>query len=87
MTGDFRAFFEAVRRAAREHGVTMHVVCGVTRDGSGGQVRVASHGTTLFEEKDAQFMERCVDTMTESLETTLTRLAAKYEGDAPQYLN
>ena len=76
MTGDFAAFFEEVHRAAKKYGISAHLVCGVATDGTCGQVKVASNGHHNFDEKkNAQFIERCVEAMSDSTDATLTRLA------------
>ena len=41
MSANFKAFFEAVQRAAREHGVAAHAVCAAVR-GTGANVQVGS---------------------------------------------
>ena len=85
MTGDFAQFFNEVRRAAEKYGIKAHLICGVASDGAGGQVKVASNGHHTFDKKNEQFIERCVDAMEESVDSTLARLA---DGDAPpQYLS
>lgn len=89
MTEDFRAFFDLVQKAAEDHGIGALIVCGVTLDGTGSNVRVASSGFTRFESKDEKFHERCIDAMGESLDLTLARLGGfeDDEGPAPQFVN
>ena len=85
MTEDFTQFFSEVRRAADKYGIKAHLICGVAADGTGGQVKVASNGHHTFDRKNEKFIERCVDAMEESLDSTLARLA---DGDGPpQYLS
>ncbi len=87
MTGDFAAFFELVRKAAKQCGIQAHLVCGVASDGTGGQVKVASNGVHAFDtEKEAQFIERYVDAMGESLDATLARMAGDDEAP-PELMN
>ena len=85
MTGDFAQFFIEVRRAAEKHGIKAHLICGVASDGTGGQVKVSSNGHHTFDEKNTQFIERCLDAMGESVDDALTRLAGGDE--APKLMN
>lgn len=90
MTQDFRAFFDLVQKAAKDHGIGAFIVCGVAPDGTGSNVRVASSGYTAFDGASEQFMERCFDAMFESIDTTLTRLSnGEDEGDdeRPKFVN
>ena len=81
MTGDFQAFFELVRQAAKKCGIQAYLVCAVASDGPGGQVKVSSHANHTFDEKkDALFIKRCVDSMEESTDSALYQLAGE---DAP----
>lgn len=81
VTGDFAAFFEEVRRAAKRYGIVAHVVSAVAFDGPGGQVKVSSHANHTFDEKkDALFIKRCIDSMEESTDSALYQLAGE---DAP----
>lgn len=84
MTGDFAAFFELVRKAAKQYGIQAHVVCGVASDGAGGQVKVSSNGVHGFDDKDEHFIQRFVDAMGDSVEATLTRMVS--DEDPPTQL-
>lgn len=87
MTGDFAEFFEEVQRAAKKHGIRAHLVCGVSSDGTGGQVKVASNGHYNFDEKDTQFLLRCVEAMSDSTDELLTRLGAGPKVAEPKLMN
>ena len=82
VAADFKAFFEAVQRAAREHGVAAHVVCAAVR-GTGANVQVGSSahapGFTYGEQK---ILSRCLDVMEESLDVTLGQLEAEKQSAA-----
>lgn len=90
MTQDFRAFFDLVQKAAKDHGIGAFIVCGVAPDGTGSNVRVASSGYVAFEGASEKFMERCFDAMFESIDTTLTRLSNGEEDegrDSSKFVN
>lgn len=73
---NLRAFFRAVREAARKHGLKAHIVCAVEADGGQSQVRIASDAVHTFTGKDEKFLKRCYDAMEESLDLTLGQLEA-----------
>jgi hypothetical protein len=80
MTGDFAKFFKLVQAAAEQCGVEAHLVCGVASDGWS-QVRVATNARHTFQEKSPQFVERCIDTMQDSVDQALSQL-----GEEPEQL-
>lgn len=87
MTGDFQAFFEEVRLAAKKHGIQAHVVTAVASDGPGSQVKVSSNGNHTFDnEKDAVIIKRCVSAMEESIAQVLPRLGGEHE-QQPKFLS
>ncbi len=88
MTGDFAAFFEEVRKAAKKYGIQAHLVCGVASDGPGKQVKVSSNGAHSFDErKEAQLIKRCVDAMGESLDATLMQLSGEEDEQPAKLMN
>lgn len=77
MSANFKAFFEAVQRAAREHGVAAHAVCAAVR-GTGANVQVGSSAHAPgFMYGEQKILARCLDVMEESLDQTFAQLEAE----------
>ncbi len=79
---DFKAFFAAVQKAAREHGVSAHVVCAATRSaGANVQVGSSAHAPG-FSYGEQKILARCLDVMEESIDITLGQLEAEKQSAA-----
>lgn len=71
---DFKAFFEAVQRAAREHGVAAHLVCAVVRT-TGAKVSIGSQAKAPgFSAAEQKILSRCLDAMENDIDVTLGKL-------------
>lgn len=82
VAADFKAFFEAVQRAAREHSVAAHIVCAAVR-GTGANVQVGSSAHAPgFAYGEQTILSRCLDVMEESLDITLGQLEAEKQSAA-----